>query len=243
MASKKYDPNIHHRRSIRLPEYDYSQAGAYFITICVQNRQNLFGKIINGKMILNQPGKMIENQWHALQQRFRNIELDSHVIMPNHFHGIIILNNRRRDESCIHPDNESPMHPKGHRTDGFRIHPNNESPFNPKDNRRDESRIHPENKSLLHVKGEYQIRPDNHPKGTIDGSIGRIIQGFKLITTNKYIIGVRQDGWKPFAGKLWQCNYFERVVRNEDALNHIREYIVNNPGKWQGNKNNSGHLK
>ena len=56
-----YNPNIHNRRSIRLKGYDYSQAGLYFITICVQNRKCLFGDVIAGKMILNDAGRMVEN--------------------------------------------------------------------------------------------------------------------------------------------------------------------------------------
>ena len=68
----KYNPDIHHRRSIRLKGYDYSQAGLYFITIVTQNRINLFGKIENGEMILNDAGKMVENQWLKLPERFNN---------------------------------------------------------------------------------------------------------------------------------------------------------------------------
>jgi putative transposase len=86
----QYNPNIHHRRSIRLKGYDYSQAGLYFITICVQNRVCLFGDIIaNGEMILNDAGMMVKNEWWKLSDRFNNIELHDYVVMPNHFHAIL----------------------------------------------------------------------------------------------------------------------------------------------------------
>jgi putative transposase len=85
----KYNPAIHKRKSIRLKRYDYSQAGLYFITMCVQNRELLFGKIENDVMILNDAGKMIQTEWEKLPQRFSNIELDKFVVMPNHFHGIL----------------------------------------------------------------------------------------------------------------------------------------------------------
>ena len=95
----KYDPNIHHRRSIRLKGYDYAQAGLYFITICVQNRENLFGEIVPNErgdhkgsppqMILNDAGKMIETEWINLKKRYENIELHEFITMPNHFHGIL----------------------------------------------------------------------------------------------------------------------------------------------------------
>jgi len=83
------NPDIHHRRSIRLKGYDYSQTGLYFITICTQNRLCLFGEIENGEMILNNAGIMIEHQWQELIYHFDNIKLHEFIVMPNHFHGII----------------------------------------------------------------------------------------------------------------------------------------------------------
>lgn len=88
-----FDSNIHHRRSIRLKGYDYSQAGLYFITICCENRISRFGKVINGEMILNEFGEIAYNEWGNLALRFTNFELDVFQIMPNHIHGIIALNN------------------------------------------------------------------------------------------------------------------------------------------------------
>ena len=85
----KYDPDIHHRRSIRLKGYDYSRAGLYFITICTQNQLCLFGEIENEEMILNDPGIMIDHQWQELSCRFVNIKLYEFIVMPNHFHGIV----------------------------------------------------------------------------------------------------------------------------------------------------------
>ena len=90
----KYNPRIHHRRSIRLPGYDYSQEGAYFVTTCVQDRECLFGAIQDDQMNLNDCGKIVDQWWHHLPIRFDTVELDAAIIMPNHFHGIII----------IHPD-------------------------------------------------------------------------------------------------------------------------------------------
>ncbi|MEP7134995.1 MAG: transposase [Chloroflexota bacterium] len=87
----KFDPQKHHRRSIRLKDYDYSQTGAYYVTIDVQNRECLFGEIVDDEMVLNEAGKMIEEQWLALVERFPCIELDVYQIMPNHFHGIIVF--------------------------------------------------------------------------------------------------------------------------------------------------------
>ena len=85
----KYNPKKHNRRSIRLKGYDYSQAGLYFVTICVKNRLCLFGNIADGKMNLNDAGKMVTNEWLKLPERFPNIQLHEYVVMPNHFHAIL----------------------------------------------------------------------------------------------------------------------------------------------------------
>ena len=88
-----YNSNIHHRRSIRLKGYDYSQAGLYFVTICTQNREHLFGEIQNGKMVLNEYGKIVQSVWNGLPQHYGNICLHEFIIMPNHVHGIIRICN------------------------------------------------------------------------------------------------------------------------------------------------------
>jgi REP element-mobilizing transposase RayT len=86
-----YNSHHHHRRTIRLTGYDYSQAGLYFVTICVQKHECLFGKIRNGEMILNEYGKIVQMVWDELPQHYKNVELGEFVVMPNHIHGIIII--------------------------------------------------------------------------------------------------------------------------------------------------------
>jgi len=94
----KFDPRIHHRRSIRLKGYDYRQAGGYFVTMVTQGRDALFGEVVNGEMILNDAGKMIVRWWLELPNKFPNVNVDIFVVMPNHFHGIIfILDNAGND--------------------------------------------------------------------------------------------------------------------------------------------------
>lgn len=95
----QYNPKIHHRRPIRLKGYDYSKEGAYFITICCHDKECRFGKIVNyesyadAQMELNEYGMIAYNEWVKLPERFSNFDLDVFQIMPNHIHGIIILNN------------------------------------------------------------------------------------------------------------------------------------------------------
>jgi REP element-mobilizing transposase RayT len=93
----KYNPDQHHRRSIRLKGYDYTQAGAYFITICTWQRQSFLGEIINGEMQLNVYGEISQFYWQNLLNYHSHLELDEFVIMPNHLHGILIL---KDDTSC-----------------------------------------------------------------------------------------------------------------------------------------------
>jgi putative transposase len=94
-ANMKYDPENHHRRSIRLKGYDYSSAGSYFITICTYQRECLFGEISNGEMQLNQYGQIVQLHWQNLPKYHPRLQLDEFVVMPNHMHGILVLKDNR----------------------------------------------------------------------------------------------------------------------------------------------------
>jgi putative transposase len=87
----KYDPDKHHRRSIRLPGYDYSQSGAYFVTICAYQRQCLFGDVVDGQMVLNQYGAIVAETYQWLCQRYPYLHSDEWIVMPNHFHAIMVI--------------------------------------------------------------------------------------------------------------------------------------------------------
>lgn len=100
-----YNPKIHHRRSIRLKGYDYAQAGLYFITICTNHRQHIFGEVLNSQMILNDTGKVADECWQAIPQHFPNAILHEFVVMPNHVHGIIELTTNSVGAKNISPRN------------------------------------------------------------------------------------------------------------------------------------------
>jgi len=197
----KYDPAKHHRHSIRLKGYDYATPGAYFVTICAQNRECLFGEIgAEGEMRLNDAGRMVEKWWLELNHKFPNVDTDEYVVMPNHFHGIVVI---------VPPDDNVGA--------DLRVGPN----------MRVGPGVGPD--AGTHV----GPNPGAHTGAPLAGaSLPTVIQWFKTMTTNEYIREVKTLGWPPFPGKLWQRNYWERIVRNEAALEHIRQYIVNNPARW-----------
>lgn len=179
----KYNPDIHHRRSIRLKGYDYTQAGAYFITICTQNRLCLFGEVVNGEMRLNEAGAMVQSVWDEIPVFYPGVLTDAFVVMPNHIHGIVVLVGAP---------------PRGC--------PN---------------------------QGQAQ-----GPAPTL--SLPDVVHRFKTMTTKRYADGVKRNGWPPFPGRLWQRNYYEHIIRNEESLNRIRQYIADNPARWVQDRDNPG---
>ena len=201
----KYDPNIHHRRSIRLKGYDYSQAGRYFVTICVQNKEHLFGKIINGEMILNDAGKMVAKWCAELSHKFPDITSEIYVVMPNHFHVIIV------NHGAPVPVPVVPVVPVGA---NLRVCPN-------------ESNEHENISGDISgdILGEHVGSP-----------LRSVIQWFKTMTTNEYIRGVKTLGWQRFDKKLWQRDYWERIIRDEQSYQRIANYIINNPANWKNDK-------
>jgi REP element-mobilizing transposase RayT len=185
----QYNPGKHHRRSTRLKEYNYAQAGAYFVTICTQNRECLFGEIVNDKMMLNDAGRMVQTEWEQLRERFPSIELDAYIVMPNHFHAIVIIT----DPNDVNVGAGLVPAPNGATTNGATT-----------------------------TGATTRVAP----------TLGDIVGAFKSLTTNAYIRGVRELGWPPFDKRVWQRNYYERIIRNERELNAIRQYIHDNPGNW-----------
>jgi putative transposase len=91
------DSNRHHRRSIRLPDWDYTQAGAYFVTLCTFQAECLFGQVVNGAIALNEYGQIVEEEWNNTGQLRPYVTLDTHVVMPNHFHAVIWIAD---DDAC-----------------------------------------------------------------------------------------------------------------------------------------------
>ncbi len=197
----KFNPETHHRRSIRLKNYDYIQPGAYFITIVTNKRQCLFGKIENGVMRLNEFGEIVRDEWFKSNEIRREIVLNDYefVVMPNHIHGIvwIVENNDMGTNGNII------------------VGANGRSPLQKQSNK---------NQPPTHSDSPL-IRMS--PK-----SISSFVAGFKSAVT-KQINQLRQTPGIP----VWQRNYYEHITRNDDELQRIREYIINNPINWELDEN------
>lgn len=103
MSQPKFDPKKHHRRSIRLKGYDYSQPDAYFVTVVTRQRECLFGNVVDGVMVLNDLGKIADECWRAIPEHFPFVELGAHIIMPNHAHGIITIIDDGRGAAMLRP--------------------------------------------------------------------------------------------------------------------------------------------
>ncbi|MFH1699322.1 MAG: transposase [Candidatus Zixiibacteriota bacterium] len=166
----------------RLPDYDYSQDGFYFVTICTKNHIKCFGKITNGEMRLNEFGEIAKQRWLWMAQHFDFVQLDEFCIMPNHLHGIIIIN---RDNSVA---------------------------------------------TTLEVSLQRQPQTDKQRRNNL---LSKTIAAFKT-TASKYIHKAGFDKFK------WQRSFYDHVIRNEKSLLEIREYIRNNPLKWDLDKYHSG---
>ena len=173
----------HNRRSIRLRGYDYTQAGAYFVTVCVHNdlvrrgaaccahqpvalnSTDIFGHIENGKMVINDYGRIVDASLRAIPDHFSSVILDEFTVMPNHVHLIVIINDARAQHAA-------PV-------------------------------------------------------------LGTIVRSFKSAVTKN----INKSRGTP-GTKVWQRNYYERIIRNDGELNRIREYVVNNPANWDTDEHN-----
>ena len=206
------DPRKHHRRSIRLQGYDYTRAGAYFITICTQGRECLFGEIVDGEMILNELGRIVQEEWEKTPAIRREMELDAFVVMPDHIHGIVIIR-------------ESPVGDDG-AGDGMGNGVGN-GMGNGMGNGVGNG-VGAYGNTPLHTPPNTQPQTNHAPFRSPSKTIGAIVRGFKAASTRS--INARR--FSPGA-PVWQRNYYEHIIRDDAEWNQIREYIEYNPARWK----------
>jgi len=170
---------IHPNKQIRLRQYDYTQPGYYFVTICTKNKTELFGTIEKCKMLLNETGKIAERLWKQIPETCKVVSLDEFIVMPNHLHGIVVINPDRKGGT-----------PRRAATGLHALTPN----------------------SLPSIV--------NHYKGAVKKECNK-------------------NGFTDF---LWQSRFYDHVIRKDESLDKIREYIRNNPLKWELDRNNPSSL-
>jgi len=181
-----YDPEIHHRRSIRLKDCDYSRNGAYFVTLCSFGRECCFAQF-------SELAAIVDEQWRLIPKRFPSAIIDAYVIMPNYFHGIIFIDN---GVGCCQ---------KGYPQEG-----------------------HPQGASL-----QENVQDNKHGCP----NLGNIVGSFKSLCATAWL-KVIKSGDINVRGKFWQDNYYEHIIRNEEELDRIRNYIADNPLKWEFDREN-----
>lgn len=155
----------HRRKTLRLPTFDYTDPGPYFVTLCLNEREPRFGHVDEGVLVFNSAGEAVHDLWLSIPRRFPSVLLDAFVVMPDHLHGILTLHEGGAESTTV--------------------------------------------------------------------PLGAVIRAFKSESTTTYINGVKKQGWPPFAGKLWQSNYYEHIIRDERDLATKQAYIEGNPARWQ----------
>ena len=168
------------RTTLRLPGYDYTQAGAYFVTMCTYGQECILGHVSDETMILNQLGQIVDEEWMRSGELRAEIDVDVHVIMPNHLHGIVVIN------------------PEDHMVKKARLR-----------------------------KEHHDLSGSSQKSGLMKKSLGSFIAGFKSAVT-KRSKALSEKSQK----SVWQRNYYDHIIRNDDDLVRVREYIINNPAHW-----------
>ena len=204
--------------STRLQTWDYSKNGAYFITICTQNREHFFGNIQNGMMQLSEIGKLAEQYWLEIPKHFPFIELGNFVVMPNHFHGILIINNFPNSvETRFIASNNGNENNENNETRliASNINENNEN------NENNETRLIA---SLQENVGGFS--GDKNPM--LHENISKIIRWYK----GRCSFECRKIN----ANFAWQSRFHDHIIRNSKSFETIQNYIFENPLNWKNDK-------
>ena len=188
----------------RLKNWNYASDGWYFITICTKGRENIFGIIEHGIMLLNQYGRIVEQCWFDLPNHYFNLILDAFVIMPNHLHGIMIIDNTR--ETIVSGNG-------GIVETGLK--PVSTTDTQPNMNTQPQSNTQPQ--------------PNTQPQSsTTKHGIFEFVRALKTFSSR------RMNELDNTAGKSrWQSRFHDHIIRDEEELHRIQQYIFNNPSTWE----------
>ena len=207
-------------RPRRLREYDYSQDGAYALTICTDWRKQLFGRVRNGRMVLNSAGRAVEGVWNELPVHYPHVALDVFVVMPDHVHGIVVLVG---GDSAAGSESGPAL---GSATVGSRPEEAGYKPAPTPDEVPTGSRLEEAGWKPAPTQDEARTQ-EGAPTKTRRHGVSEVVRGFKTYS------GRRVNAVRGMPGTaVWQRGFYEHVVRNDEDLNRIREYIAGNPLRW-----------
>ena len=199
--------NTYRIPSSRMQQWDYRWAGAYFITICTKDKQHYFGEIENENMKLSDLGILADLFWHEITNHTKNVELGEFAVMPNHIHGILILN---AGSNGI--ENVETLHA----TSPHLTYPHAET-------------LHAETLRAMSLPMQYPI--NNKHMSNISpkpNSISAIIRSYKsAVTKHVHRLGLEFQ---------WQERFHDHIIRDDNSFQTITNYIINNPANWQADK-------
>jgi putative transposase len=266
-----YDPEKHHRRSIRLKGYDYTQPGAYFITICTQGRECLFGEIIDGEMHLNEAGQIVVQTWQDLPNHISNVQLDAFVVMPNHVHGIIIITDRAGGIGAGFKPARTTMGPGSAGGAGSTAGPGSAGAGSVGAGSVGSGSVGSGSVGAGSEPAPTTIGPGpTAGPGSVAGSGPTTGPGSVAVVVGSGSVGSGSVGagsepaptrsshglpeivrqFKTFSARrinelrgtpgtpVWQRNYYEHIIRDEFSLSRIRQYIAENPARWDADQEN-----
>ncbi|MGL4611253.1 MAG: transposase [Trueperaceae bacterium] len=249
------------RNSLRLQGYDYSQAGLYFVTVVLRERTPMFGEIVNETMLLNDAGKIVQGVWQSLAKQY-NVILDEFIIMPDHIHGIIQISNPVR--VGLAPLQTSTTHDGKSQTVGVGlalpqkpiVHTgeikDDSRPTQPASNT-SENTIPYHDKIISSTQNEFTTNNtqrvgleyfannprtlptsnnNKRPTPTVDDQndgLSDVMRFFKSLSAKRINILHKTSG-----RTVWQTGFHDRVIRDDEELNAIRDYIQTNPQRWTG---------
>ncbi|WP_229599109.1 transposase [Runella sp. CRIBMP] len=205
--------------SARASWWDYGWNGAYFITICTKNREHFFGKIVDGKMQLSSIGVLADVFWHEIKNHAKNIELGAFVVMPNHIHGVLILDKTENEPfiNNVIGDNVG----------------NNDNVRNNVETRHALS-LQPPIQSPIQPQSPVQQRFQNQGQNTVSSIVG----SYKSAVTKHCNRLQLTDNEGVVFG--WQSRFHDHIIRNDAEYQRINDYIENNPKNWDNDKFHTG---
>jgi REP element-mobilizing transposase RayT len=216
-----------HRRSIRLDGYDYASEGAYFVTICTQDRACVFGDVVDGEMRANAAGRIVQDELARTPMVRPEMQIDACVVMPNHVHVVVRIVGAYGDTPVQGASGNTPVQ-------GARGGVANAGAG--------DDRAYIDTGAYIHTpvqqpQGNPPVQKSGRAFRSPSRTIGAMVRGFKSATTAR----INTLRGTPGAA-VWQRNYYEQIIRDEDSLNRVRAYVSANPARWLTDRDNQNPI-